>query len=182
VQNAGAQALIDRMIGVARLDVNTYEEIEHDTSATTQAAIVVVLAAIAQGIGAIREDGFGGLIGGVIGGLIGWAVFSFVVYFVGTRILATPQTEADTGQLLRTLGFAYSPQLLAVFGFIPILGPILALIGAIWAIVTEVVAVRQALEMSTGRAVGTILLAALAVFIVSLIFIAIFGIALFGLG
>src|SRR3954469_22709261 len=106
VQNMNSQALIDRMIGVARLDVPTYEEIEHDQGALPQAVVVVVASAIAAGIGAIGDNGFTGIIGGILGAIVSWIVFSFAVYFVGTRFLATPQTEADTGQLLRTLGFA----------------------------------------------------------------------------
>ena len=42
--------LIERVIGVLRLDVDTYEEIEADESATSQAAIVVAVVAIVGGI------------------------------------------------------------------------------------------------------------------------------------
>jgi hypothetical protein len=175
-----SQALIDRMIGVARLDVPTYEEIEHDQGALPQAVVVVVASAIAAGIGAIGDNGITGIIGGILGAIVSWIVFSFAVYFVGTRFLATPQTEADTGQLLRTLGFARTPSLLSVFGFIPVLGWILGLIGGIWFLVTSVIAVRQSLEMSTGRAIGTIIVAWIALLIIGLIFAAIFGVAFYG--
>ena len=46
-----------------------------------------------------------------------------------------------------------------MFGFIPILGPIIFLISSIWMLVATVVAVRQALDYkSTGRAVGVIII------------------------
>jgi hypothetical protein len=182
MQGLGSQALIDRMVGAARLNVNTYEEVERDTNATTQALAVVVLASIAVGIGAIREDGFSGLIGGIISGIIGWVVFAVVVYFVGTRLLAAPGTQADTGQLLRTLGFSNSPRILSVVGFIPVLGPIVAGIASIWALVASIVAIRQALEMSTGRAIATAVVAFIALIIVTLIIAAIFGTAAFLIG
>lgn len=182
MQGMQSQALIDRMVGVAKLDVGTYEEIERDTNATAQAALVVVIASLAGGIGSLREDGISGLIGGTIAGLIGWAVFSVFVYFVGTRLLATQATEADAPQVMRVLGFAYAPQILTVFGLIPILGAIVSLIASIWFLVTSVVAIRQALEMSTGRAIATGLIAIIVQAIVMAIIAAIFGIALWGLG
>jgi len=48
-----AQSIIDRAIGIVKLDDATYESIEHDQSATTQAAVVVGIAAVAGGIGAL---------------------------------------------------------------------------------------------------------------------------------
>lgn len=180
MQGAGSQQLINRMIGAARLDVATYEEVENDQTATTQALIVVALAAVAAGIGSLRENGIAGLIGGTISGIIGWAVFSFFIYIVGTRLLNTAQTQANTGQVMRTLGFAYSIQILAVVGFIPVLGPIIAFVAAIWFIVASVVAIKQALEMSTGRAIVTAIIAGIAMFIVIAIIAAIFGIGALG--
>ena len=157
MQGSGMNSMVDRMIGVARLDVPTYEAIERDQSATTPALIVVVLAAIAGAIGSIGEGGEG-LIGGLISGILAWAVFSGVAYFVGTRLLGTPQTSSSWQEVMRTLGFAYTPTLLSVFGFIPILGGLLALVGGIWFLFTATYALRQALDMSTGRAIGTALI------------------------
>lgn len=182
MQSMGSQSLIDRMMGVARLDVGTYEEIEHDTNAMAQAATVVVIAAIASGIGSLREDGITGLIVGAIASIVGWLVFSLFVYFVGTRILAAQSTEADTGQVLRVLGFAYTPQILAVGGVIPGIGWLIAFIGSIWFLVTSVIGVRQAMEMSTGRAIVTIIVAGIAEGIVIGIIAGIFGVAIWGLG
>jgi len=53
MQNFNAQLLFDRMMGAARLDVTTYEDVERDQNATVQALIVVTLAAIAAGIGTL---------------------------------------------------------------------------------------------------------------------------------
>src|SRR5262245_42416437 len=158
MQTSPSGSLIDRMMGAARLDVATYEEVEHDTSATMQAAIVVVLAAVAAGIGALG-DGATGLIGGIVGGIVGWIVYAAATYLVGTKLLAAAQTEADLGQLLRTIGFARTPGILNVVGFVPVLGWIVGLVAAIWVIVTTVIAIRQALEMTTWRAIATAIIA-----------------------
>ena len=98
----------ERMIGAAKLDVRVYEEVEADTGATGQAMGVVLLSSLAGGIGTVGL-GAGGLGGVVVGGLvalIGWVTWAFLTYIIGTRLLAEPQTRADVGELMRTLGFA----------------------------------------------------------------------------
>ncbi len=71
-----------RMIGAAKLDVHTYEEVEADRTATGQAMGVVVLSSIASGIGAAGTGGGVGLAAGAIGALIGWFLWAFVTYLV----------------------------------------------------------------------------------------------------
>ena len=46
--------LVQRMIGAAMLNVNTYEEVEADSGATGQAATVVAIVAVASAIGAYQ--------------------------------------------------------------------------------------------------------------------------------
>ena len=151
----------DRMIRAARLDASLYEEVERDQSATAQALAVVVLAALATGIGA--RGGLLGLAAGVIASLIGWYLWSALTYWIGTRLLAEPSTQATMGELLRTIGFAQSPGILRVLGVIPGLDVILALATAIWMLVAAVVAIRQALDyQSTGRAVLVVIVGWLA--------------------
>lgn len=143
-----------RMLGAAKLDAATYEEVENDASATGQAVLVVVLSSLAAGIGALREVGFGGLVLTTVVALVGWYAWAFVTYFVGTRFLPGPQTQADLGQLLRTLGFSASPGVIRALGVVPGLDWLVSLIAALWMLVTMVVAVRQALDYEgTGRAV-----------------------------
>jgi hypothetical protein len=154
--------MLRRIIGAARLDIHTYEEVEADKSANLQAFAVVALASLAGGIGLLNTDassGLGGLLYGFVFAIIGWGVFALIICIIGTTILRTPQTDANWGQLLRTLGFAQSPALLRVFGIIPIIGPIILLLTSIWQIVTTVVAVRQALDYnSTRRAIVVVLI------------------------
>ena len=147
--------MIQRMIGAARLDTKVYEEVEADTSATRQALAVVVLVALATGIGAIGSGGAVGFVVGIAAAIGLWALWAWITYFVGTTILKTAATKADWGQLARTLGFAQSPGVFKVIGFIPVLGPIVFGIASIWQLVAMVIAIRQALDYtSTWRAVG----------------------------
>ncbi len=151
---------VKRMIGAASLDVHTYEEVEADATATTQAMGVVVLSSIAQGIAGLTQGGGGyGFVTGAMGALIGWFIWAFLVYIIGTKILPEPQTRSDLGELLRTTGFSASPGLLRVLGVIPLLGGVIMFAVSIWMLFAMIIAVRQALDYkSTGRAVGVCLI------------------------
>jgi hypothetical protein len=181
IEATSSSSIVNRMMRAARLEVPLYEEVEADLTATNQALLVVVLVAVASGIGAgLAGASPGGLIGGLIAGLlralIGWAVWSYVVYFVGTRFFGGTATY---GELLRTLGFAYSPGVLLILAFIPIVGAILSLVVAIWTIISSFIATRQALDIDNTKTFFTILIGAVALIIVftviTLIFAAVFA-------
>ena len=147
------RSFVDRLIGAARLDSSVYEEVEHDRDATGQAAIVVVAGAIAAGIAALGDLGVAGLIFGVLAGLVGWAVYAWVTYIIGAKLLAGAQTSADWGELARTLGFANGPRILLIIGVVPALNALVGAIVGIWVLIATVVAVRAALDIGTGRAI-----------------------------
>jgi hypothetical protein len=145
----------NRIIRAAKLDVDLYEEVEADKSALGQAMGVVVLSSIAAGIGSITRTGLLGMLMVVVVALIGWYIWAYLTYFIGTKLLPEPQTKADHGELLRTIGFSSSPGLIRVLGIIPGLQGIVFPIAAIWMLVAMIIAVRQALDYtSTLRAVG----------------------------
>lgn len=147
-------SMVDRMIGAAKLDAKTFEEVEHDETSIGQAMVVVLLAAVAAGIGGMGRAGITGLFGALIAAVIGWAIWAGIVFLVGTKLLPEPQTKADFPEVLRTIGFAASPGVLNVLGIIPFLGVLVGLIAALWQLAAMVVAVRQALDyQTTGKAV-----------------------------
>ena len=171
------RSIIDRMRGAAMLDVATYEEVEHDRGATGQAFVVVVLAAICAGIGGLGH-GSSGFIGGLVAAILGWLSWSAITMFVGTRLFGG---TADWGELLRTLGFAQAPGVLAILGIIPVLGGLVQFVVWIWLLVAGIVAIRQALDIDTGKAILTALVGWLAMVVVGIIFSVIFGIgSMFG--
>lgn len=172
----------DRMIGAAKLDAKTYEEVEHDESAIGQAMAVVALSVLASGIGSAGMGGVRGLIGGIVAALIGWLVWAGIIYVVGTQALPEPQTKADFGQVLRTIGFAVSPGVLNVFGIIPVLGMLVRLVVALWQLAATVVAVRQALDYkTTGKAVVVCVLGFIA-YVAVRFFLGALGLAGMGMG
>ncbi|HEX9878892.1 MAG TPA: YIP1 family protein [Candidatus Binatia bacterium] len=147
-------SIAQRMVRAAKLDVHTFEEVEADEKATSQALGVVVLAAIAAGIGTKG----GGLVGILIGSLVAlasWYIWAYITYWIGTKLLAEPGTRASHGELLRTIGFSASPGLLRILGVIPPVREIVFLVAGIWMLVAMIIAVRTALDYtSTWRAVG----------------------------
>jgi hypothetical protein len=149
------QNYINRIVRAAKLDVNLYEEVEADKKAMGQAMGVVVLSSIAAGIGSIGTIGVKGIIFGTIAALIAWYVWAYMTYFIGAKIIPEPQTKADHGELLRTIGFSSSPGLIRILAIIPGISGIVFTITSIWMLVAMVIAVRQALDyQSTLRAVG----------------------------
>ena len=148
------RSIVDRMRGAAMLDVATYEEVEHDNDATGQAAVVVIIVAICTAIGGIWRGG-PSIIGGPISAILGWLMWSAITYVIGDKMLGG---TATWGELLRTIGFAQAPGVLMIFGIVPILGGFVRLVVGLWLLVTGVVAIRQALDFSTGKAIATALL------------------------
>jgi hypothetical protein len=156
-----ANTFLQRLIGAAALDSTIYEEVEADTTATSQALAVVLASSLAAGLGAhgwgsttFQSVAFFGIVS-----LIGWAAWAVVTFEIGARVMPQPQTRADVGQLLRTTGFASAPGLLRVFGILPGVTLPVFVISAIWMLAAMVVGVRQALDFeTTGRALAVCVL------------------------
>lgn len=169
-------SLMERIVRAAKLDVNLYEEVEADKGAMGQAMGVVVLSSIAAGVGSIARGGLSGILIGTVGALIGWYVWAYLTYFIGTKFLPEPQTKADHGELLRTIGFSSSPGLIRVLGIIPGLGGIVFFVASVWMLVAMIIAVRQALDYkSTFRAVGVCLIGWVIQIAIILLLLTMFG-------
>ncbi len=172
--------MIQRILGVLMLNAATYEEIEHDQSATTEAAIVVAIVALISGVvgGAISSamgsgSFFTTLIFNVVMAFVSWIIWSFVTYFVGTSLFGG---KADLGEMLRVLGYAQAP---GILGFIPVIG---ACIGGVWTLATAFVAIRQGLDVDNMKALMTAIVAFVAMMIVSAVLSSVLGIGALGAG
>ncbi|UCH50683.1 MAG: YIP1 family protein [Chloroflexota bacterium] len=183
-----SSSLISRMVRAAKLEVNLYEEVEADTKATMPAMWVVVIASVAAGIGAgiagiIAGHGamafVWGLLGGVAVALVGWLAWAGITYLLGTTVLKGPKTSATWGELLRTIGFAQSPGVLKVLSFIPYLGGLISFAASIWMLIATVIGVRQALDVSTGRAIAVCIVGWLIYFLLGLLLALLLGTRLF---
>lgn len=155
------RSFIQRAVGASLLDRRVYEDVEADRGATGQAVAVVLLSSAGGGIAAaaLGAQTLTDVVTGILASLIGWIAWAVLTYVIGTRFLPEPQTRADTGELLRTLGFASAPGILRFFAIVPVVGLPLYGLTWIWMLVTTVVAVRQALDYtSTGRAIAVCIL------------------------
>jgi hypothetical protein len=159
------RTMIDRMRGAALLDIPTYEEVEADTTATGQAGTVVAIVAVASAIGSFGS-GVTAVIGALVAAIIGWLIWAGVTYLIGDKLLGG---TATWGELLRTLGFAQAPGVLFVLGIIPGIGGLIRMVVSLWILVAGVIAIRQALDFSTGKAIATAILGWLAIWIPLLI-------------
>ena len=144
-----------RVVRAALLRRDAYEDVEADKHAMWQAFVVVVLSAMALGVGNIENSGASGILWSTLHGVALWYVWALVTYFIGTRWLPTGVTVADPGQLLRTIGFSSAPGLLRIVILIPALSRPVFLLCTVWMLASMVVAVRQALDYcSTRRAIA----------------------------
>ncbi len=134
---------------------------------TSQAAVTLTMpaapplsmlpmpAAAAAGVGSIDNNGIAGILNVTVAWLVGWYIWAYAAYFIGTRLLATSETVADHGELLRTIGFSCAPGVLQVLALVSPLAGFVFLLCGVWMLVAMVVAVRQALDYtSTARAIA----------------------------
>ena len=166
---------VNIIIRACKLDISLYEEVEADNSATLQAAGVVVLSSLAAGVGALSLGASNFLMAPLLS-LVSWYIWAYLIYLIGAKLFPEPTTQADHGQLLRTIGFSSAPGLIRVFGFTPELMSITFIGSGIWMLVARVIAVRQALDyQSTWRAIGVVVIGFLVQAFVLVLLLRIFG-------
>jgi hypothetical protein len=159
-----------RMIGAMKADVKTLSEIEADPTAMGQAVTVIVIAAVASLIGNFFRNGVTAGALGLVGSLLGYALFSFLVFIIGTKLMPEPATKADFNETFRVVAFAASPGVFHILAIIPFVGLLISFVVSIWSLVIAVIAVREVLDYSsTGRAIIVCLIAAVICFVVWMI-------------
>jgi hypothetical protein len=162
----------DRLLAALRLDATVFEEVERDQEAIAQAAAVIFLSSLAQGLGAIDAPSIPALLGGLAGivaaGFVGWIVTSGLIWVIGVKFMGC---TSDYGELLRTLGFASAPKVLLLIGVVPLGVASYALGFAVTVLSTiaAVLAVRHALDVTTGRAIVVCVIAMVVSFGIALV-------------
>jgi hypothetical protein len=179
--------MVNRIVRIIKLDFPVFKEIEDDPNATTEAAIIVVVAAFLSAIG----SAFGAarpvvsFFSTLLSSVVGWVVWSYVSHYVGQAMFKGKGTPM---QMLRVVGYANAPQLLGILNIIPCIGWIGGLAGAILSLIASIMAIREALDLETGQAIIVALVGWVALAIVGLVFGVIFGVsagiagAIFGAG
>jgi hypothetical protein len=173
--------MINGIIRAIKLDASFYNEVEADPSYQREALGVVGLVAVLGAIGAFLSGLIRGHFGAALGGLVlsffvalvGYFIWSFIAHWVGTQFF---KGEGDLGEVQRALGFAYAPQLLNLFTFIPCLGGFIGLAAWVLSLATGFIAIRESLDQDNTNAFLTMVVATVIMMIFSAIAAAIAGI------
>lgn len=157
-------SILGKTVRAAKLDMALYREVKADKGATAQAFLAVVIVSIAAGVGTglmILDEGgiwfLWGLLVGLLTSIASWLVWALITFVVGTAIFRGSMTKATYGEFLRTFGFAQSPGVLRIFAFVPIIGWLIIIASWVWSLAAGVIAVKEALDFSTARAIGTVI-------------------------
>jgi hypothetical protein len=142
-----------RIARVLWLDPRLFDEVEEDPRGLLQAVWIVLVAGLSRGGLGLSAEHAPGVVASVAGAIILWLVATGLLTTVGVRWL---HGVTDFREMLRTLGFAAVPLWL--------LAPVVLLEGHahtavvglvhLWAIAAAVIAVRQALDVGTARALA----------------------------
>ena len=186
----------ERLSGVVRLNRLTYELIQRDSNATSQAWWIVVLLGLANGIAlivtpvvtevpgmseemarsaaevaaALTFDTTGrqlmALAAGILGAILSWYLSSWLLRMIGNLVAGRAGRQVTGEEMRRLVAWGYSPTLASFLSPIPVVGPLLATVGTLWAFVTGVMAVRTAFDVGIWKAIGIELAAFLVVLVV----------------
>jgi hypothetical protein len=186
----------ERLSGVVRLNRVTYEAIQRDPEATTQSWWIVVLLGLANGIAWIVTPivaSFPGMTDEMAGDvaalaaaftfdtterqimalavailltILSWYLTSWLLRVIGNRVAGSAERKVTTAEMRRLVGWGYAPTLASFLTPIPVIGPLLATLGAFWTLVTGVMAVRTAFGVGIWKAIGIELAAFLVVLVV----------------
>jgi hypothetical protein len=155
--------VIENAIRAAKLDVDFYNAAERDETLTGQAAMLVAIVSLISAFGIFWQPGdqpfFSTVIWSIVGGLLAWVIWAALTSWIGTQFFGG---QTNLGEMLRVLGFAQAPR---VLGLIPFLG----WVGAVWALIASVVAIREGQDFTTGKALGTAIVGWLVVLLVTAI-------------
>jgi len=163
----------DRVVGAMKLDPNAFEDVERDPTAIGQSVGVIVLAAVAAGIGNVFRGGLTGIVYGACLSVVGFLVWSLIVWVIGTKVMPEPATKADYPETFRVLGFSAAPGLASVDTIIPILGYLLMLLIWLWQIAAMIIAVKAVLDYSTlGKAIIVVVIGWIVNFVLTMIILA----------
>lgn len=169
--------MLDRIFRAIRLDASVFKEVGSDSRYNAEAVIlavlVAILAALGQGLDALRGGrplvAFGLELVSTL--LLGWLLWAVVAYVVG-RMLGGSGT---LGGMVRALAFAGAPRFLLLLGFIPCVGWIFRFAAWLLMLAAGVMALRETLGVDTLKALVTAVLGLLLYAVTSAAIIRVFG-------
>src|SRR5215213_10123021 len=174
----------ERLSGVIGLKRPVYESLQHDPEATSQSWWIVVLLGLANGIAWIAtpilldfpgmtdemasdvaalaaaftfdtaDRQIAALVVAILLTILSWYLSSWLLRVIGNRVAGKEGPQVTTAEMRRLVAWGYSPTLASFLTPIPVVGPLLATLGALWTLVTGVMAVRIAFGVGIWKAIG----------------------------
>jgi hypothetical protein len=147
------QTVPTRMLRVLTFDRSVYEEVERDPAGTRQAAGVVAFVAACAALGTILLGSWhpGAILGAVLAALIRWLLWSGLDYLIAGVLFQRPM---QLERLVRALGYAQTPQLLAILAFVPIVGDWVVVASRLLTLVAGNLAIGHSLELRLWQALA----------------------------
>lgn len=172
--------MMDRIIGAFSFRKGVYSEVENDVSFTSNAWIIVAVAAFLNQLGS--NAALAGVIGGnwllravgsTIFAVVGFGLGAFVISFIGKSLF---NAEVTFEEMVRTLGLAYVWNAIGFLGVLALVGRALVclsgpitLLAALAGLAAFFVAAKEALDLEWGQTIITVLIGWVAMLIVSMI-------------
>lgn len=145
--------MLNRAFRAAILQGRLYDELTDEPEEIFYALAIVILSGAALGIG-IQFMGLPKWEGApwwlfaafsVWARVVGWFMWAGVAFIVGTKAFGG---QAGYRRLLRSIGLTFVPGVLAIFGWIPVVGIILTGLSFLWMFPAAFVAIRETQKMN----------------------------------
>jgi hypothetical protein len=173
----------ERLAGIVGLKRAAYEGIRQDENATSQSWWIILLLGLSQGIALVTtplvvefpgvsdemtrelealasqftfettDQQVLGLAASIVGLILTWYLTSWLLRVIGNRLTRGSSSPVTAAEMRRLVAWGYSPSLAWYLLPIPIVGPMLALLGWFWSLVTGIMAVRVAFGVGIGQAI-----------------------------
>jgi hypothetical protein len=114
------------------------------------------------------------LAAGILGAILSWYLSAWLLRVIGNRLAGRTGRQVTGEEMRRLVAWGYSPTLASFLTPIPVVGPLLAIMGAFWTFVTGVMAVRTAFGVGIWKAIGI----ELAAFLLLVVLVGVVGVVL----
>jgi hypothetical protein len=154
---AGWRVVLRRAGRVLRFDRTVYADVARDRTGLRQAVAVVAIVAAAAALGAALATDWspGALLGAAVAALLHWLIWTGVTYLVATTLVRGRATRPGFRRVLRVVGYAETPQVVALGGFLPVAGPVVVVLARLLALVAGHQALEEALGLDRRRTAAT---------------------------
>jgi hypothetical protein len=95
------------------------------------------------------------------GAYVQWILWALITWLIGDYLFGG---DAGWGKMLRILGWAQLPGVIAILGFFPGFGLVTTLIVWVWTVIAGFVGVKAGTKLSNGRTILTIVVSMVALY------------------